>query len=222
MIHLVRPSLIAVVVGVAFLPFAPARADIVGTVWENAGDPEDATDFAGNTTGPSANFLSPAINYCSDPAVQLMCSPTSAYNVSGFLNFPAFTNPTPGFDPNANLDNTFIQLQGNLYLNAGDNNFLVLHDDGVSLTFNGGASGFSEPDPTSATYTPFTITAPAAGTYQFTLNYTECCGAPAVLQWTYPDGVPIGSVPEPGYVALIGAGFPALLFYHRRRQKRNA
>jgi len=51
----------------------------------------------------------------------------------------------------------------------------------------------------------------AAGLYSFTLNYCECCGAPAVLVTN------LGSVPEPGRLALLGSGLRGLAGVARRK-----
>jgi hypothetical protein len=199
------------IAGVFALTAAPAQADVMGTIWQNAGDSGNAGDFAGNTLGPHANFTSSGINYCTGPIAGC-----GAYTASAFLNFPTFTGATAGFDPTLDFNNSFIQLTGTIFLNAGGNPFNIGHDDGLTLTLDGGIGlVVNSPGPTSPTITPFTINAPSTGIYNFTLDYAECCGAPAELKWTYPSGAPVGA-PEPGYLELLGASLPALVFFARR------
>jgi hypothetical protein len=53
--------------------------------------------------------------------------------------------------------------------------------------------------------------------YDFQVQYTECCGPPAVLLFTINGAPP--PVPEPETYALMLAGVAALSFMTRRRRK---
>ena len=105
---------------------------------------------------------------------------------------------------------TLIRMTGSVTVNNGDQ-FTVTHDDGLTLIINGMDLGFS-PGPTSPTTSTQTWNGPS-GTFGFELVYGECCGAPAVLQ----TSLPLQGVPEPGTVALIGAGLLGLGVIGRRR-----
>jgi VPDSG-CTERM motif len=51
------------------------------------------------------------------------------------------------------------------------------------------------------------------------LDYNECCGPPAVLQWQYPAGGPItGNAPDGGCtLALLGLGLTGLAALRKRQ-----
>jgi PEP-CTERM motif len=199
-----------------------AKADpILGHVWEgipNAGDASDSNNRA--STLPNAMFTSTGVDYC---YLTTGC-PNSTYNVTGFLNNPAFTNPQNGFNPSANLNNTEVELTGQIYLNGSAETFGLGHDDGFTLLLSGGpgttvcsthsgAFCVDQRGPTAPTITNFTITATIPGLYNFTLDYAEGFGPPALLQWTYPTGAPVGSpVPEPGTLMLVATGLLCLSF----------
>jgi hypothetical protein len=184
-------------------------AQFTGTVWENTPDASNASDTANMAANlPSAQFVSTAIQFCSVPGGEPGCPATSAYNVSAFLNFPVFSNQVNAFDPNqdmgAGTGGTEVQLAGSIYLTAGDNNFMIGHDDGFTMQISGGPgtvtcstqSGLlcvNTPGTSAFASTPFTITATVAGIYNFTLNYSECCGPPAYLLFAYANGAPVGS-----------------------------
>jgi hypothetical protein len=205
-------------------------AQVSGTVWEGIPDAGNAGDPA-NMVGTlaKANFTSAGINYCSTFS-DATCT-SHAYDVSDFLNNPVFTGQANGFNPTAGLNNTEVQLTGSIFLNAGANSFGIGHDDGLTLAVGGGpgtvtcstqsgALCVNQPGATGPVVTPFTITASMAGTYNFTLNYAECCGPPAELQFQFASGAPVGgSVPEPSSIALFSTTVAAIgLFLRRRRQ----
>jgi hypothetical protein len=106
------------------------------------------------------------------------------------------------------LDNTYFLFTGSTYLKAGDNNFVVPHDDGLQLNIDGIGLVVDLPGPTGAVSTPFTVVAPAAGFYNFELSYGECCGGPAVLSFQVNGGP--GGVPEPATWAMMLVGFGGL------------
>jgi hypothetical protein len=124
-----------------------------------------------------------------------------------------------GFNPTDTANNTYYVFTGSIFLNAGVNDFTIEHDDGLTVSLDGGIGEvLDDPGPTAAVSTPFDITAPTAGVYKYTLDYDECCGPPAVLQFAYPSGVPVGSTPEPGTWALLGSGLLYLGTRARRRR----
>jgi hypothetical protein len=94
---------------------------------------------------------------------------------------------------------------------AGSNSFVVAHDDGVVLNIAGFGNVVNAPGPTAESVTPFNVFNPGpAANFAFTLNYTECCGPPAVLIWDI-NNVPVGT-PEPATWAMMGLGFAGLGF----------
>jgi hypothetical protein len=196
-------------------------ADIMGTVWTGTPDSSNSDDPANmSSTLPSAQFTAATINFDSN---------TTGYTVGQFLNSPTFTNEQNGFDPTVNADNIEVQLVGTFFLAAGANTFSVEHDDGLSLTINAGASTidastgnvnvFSDTGPSSAVLTHFMVDAGVAGNYTFTLDYAECCGAPAVLELSVLSGRS-ASAPEPGAVILLGTAGALLLSKPLLRKRR--
>jgi hypothetical protein len=198
----------------------PAHADITSaTVYTGIPNPGNAGDTA-NMAGtlPSANFsIGPlGIDFTSGP---------NPYTVQGFLNSPTFSNQVNGFNPASTADNIELVISGTIFLNAGANNFQVGHDDGVVLTMPGiGAGTFgnivNQPGPTGFVTTPFSVNNPgAAGDFAFTLDYSECCGAPADLLFAV-NNAPVGGggvTPEPSSFVLFGSGLLAAAGVVRRR-----
>ena len=181
-----------------------ATTTISGQIWQD--DTSDSADVNTATLSgdPNALFTVTAINFNSNGSTD--------YTPALFLGTSNFTNPLNSFSSTASLDNTHITLVGQIYLNAGANNFDITHDDGVNITLSGGIGNVVDsPGPTGAETTPFTITATSAGTYTYTVNYNECDGAPAVLDGTYTNGVPVGTVPVPSTGLLLGGGLLGLV-----------
>ena len=160
-------------------------AALSGSVWIN--QPVVAADATiANVTGlgiPDATFLPQPINYNSN---------IGGYTIGGFLNNPTFL--TGGGVAGNDMNNTAYLFTGTVGLLAGNNSFVVAHDDGLPLFIDGIGLVVDEPGPTSPVDTPFNVVAPTTGNYNFTLSYGECCGPPAELVWTISD---IRSVSEP-------------------------
>jgi hypothetical protein len=116
------------------------------------------------------------------------------------------------------LDNTAFLFTGSTYLNAGSNSFVVPHDDGLQLNFDGIGLVVDQPGPTGEVNTAFNVNAPSAGMYNFEMSYGECCGGPAVIRFTI-NGAPVtGGVPEPATWGLMLVGFGGLGAMMRRRR----
>lgn len=199
---------------------------ITVTVYQNIPDPGNAADSANwGSSIASAQFTSSAINFQANSNVPL----------ATFLNItPAdFTNQTNGFDPNASTYNNIeLIVTGQIFLNAGSNSFVIGHDDGIALSIPGIGSGtcFSvsdvitngcQPGPTSFSNSPFTVNnGGAAGNFNFTLYYTECCGPPADLLFQVNEQtIGGGQVPEPTSMMLLGSGLLGIATKLRKRRK---
>jgi hypothetical protein len=198
-------------------------ADIMGTVWTGTPDSSNTDEPANmGSTLPSAQFTTTTINFDSN---------STGYTVGQFLNSPTFTNPQNGFDPTVSAENIEVQLVGTIFLAAGTNTFTVKHDDGFSLSINSGASTidgatgdvnvFSDAGPSTAILTNFMVDAGVAGNYAFTVDFAECCGAPAVLQLNLLAGRS-ASAPEPSAVILLITAGALLLVMPMLRRRRQA
>ncbi len=183
----------AMTAGAALLVCGAASASpLNGYVYENDTSNSAATDFSGVT--PDATFTPTNINYTSG----------ALYTIGEFLGADAASLSTPiGGDT---LFDTHITITGTLGLQAGNNSFVLGHDDGVVLDVVGFGTVLNDPGPTSFNNTPFNVFNPGpAGNFGFTLNYNECCGAPADLLFTVNNVSP--GVPEPATWALMLTGF---------------
>jgi hypothetical protein len=196
---------------------------ITGEVWINQPGPSGNAQlgFGNPSSGsflgtPDATFNSGAFNYNSN---------VTDYKIGPFLNNPTFTNTSAAFNAaggaNADLNNTYFYFTGSITLNAGNNTFVVGHDDGLQLNIDGIGLVVNTPGPTSFTNTPFTVTAPTAGDYNIELSYGETFGPPAQLLWQV-NGVTITSspAPEPGTLTLASMGVVGLFGYGWRNRRK--
>jgi PEP-CTERM motif len=162
---------------------------------------------------PDATFTPGPINYDSN---------VGGYTVGGFLNHPTFSNQSAAFiaagGASAGLNNTVIFLTGTIGLNAGNNSFVVGHDDGLQLNIDGIGLVVNTPGPTAFTNTPFNVSAPATGNFNFELAYGECCGPPAELLLSINSVVIGNGVPEPGSLAVFGSALAGFGLIRRRRK----
>jgi PEP-CTERM motif len=205
---------ISLVPCMAVLLAAPlAHAQITGIVYQgipDASNAGDAANMAGTLANASFTVGAGGIDFLSPPA---------AYTTSAFLNNPTFTSPANGFNANGTVDNNEVVLTGTLFLNAGNNSFLVGHDDGVVLNIAGFGTVVNAPGPTSFSTSPFTVdNTGAAGNFNFTLDYAECCGPPADLEFQVNNSTIGGTTtPEPSSFVLFGSGLLAAVGMVRRR-----
>jgi len=192
-----------------------SQAQVTGKIWEN--DPSTSADVVPSGT-PNMTFTSS----------QILWESGSAYTISEFMNFSptttTFGNIQSGSSPSDSLGagtgSTFFQLTGTIHLASGTNNFQVGHDDGLNISVAGIGTVLDQPGSTAFVLTPFTITAPSAGNYTFTVDYIECCSPPADLEWAYPNGTVVTGAPDGGMtVGLLGAGLAALGVFARRIRK---
>jgi len=202
-------SIRVLLTGAAVLTAATAAQAQSVSVW--TGQPT----AAGNATIAQAGTLGPANLTTTVSGINFTDAPgnnSDATTVGQFLGNPALSSAT--------LDNSYFLFTGDIFLNAGANLFSIAHDDGVQISLDGGASFvLDDPGPTPPTSSPFTIIAPSAGTYHYTLSYGECCGGPAVLQWLFSTGQPVGSLPEPATWAMMLLGFGGIGLAMRGRRR---
>ena len=128
-----------------------------------------------------------------------------------------------GFIAALALNNVHIQITGTIGLLSGNNSFVLGHDDGARLVITGIGNVLDVPGPTSYVTTPFNVNNPgAAGNFAFVLDYNECCGPPAELEFAVNNVIVTSGVPEPSTWAMMIIGFAGLGymgFRHSRKEK---
>ncbi len=194
----------ALAVGVSLAAMNGASAGpLTGELWlvtdAQAGDAGTVPSGA-----PDATFVPGPIDYESE---------VGGYTIGGFLNNTTFSNESANFISNggtgASADDIFLRITGTIGLQAGDNSFVLGHDDGAVLNIAGFGNVVDAPGPTSLDETSFTVhNGGAAGNFNFVLTYAECCGAPSDLVFAVNDvTIGGGGAPEPSEWAMLLAGF---------------
>ena len=202
----IRTSMSALILSLGLASAANA-AITVGIYYNQPGAAANATIAQASTLVANATTTVNAINFTDAPG-----NDSTTFTIGAFLNNPAGLAATTATHT---LNNTYFLFTGSTYLTAGNNSFIVPHDDGLQLSIQGIGLVVNQPGPTSPVNTPFNVNAPAAGLYNFTLAYGETAGGPAVLRFDV-NGSPAG-VPEPATWALLMTGFGIVGVAMRRR-----
>jgi PEP-CTERM motif len=202
---------VATLATVAMFSSSPSQAQVTGTIWLG-----DFSDNAGactvcNGANPlQANFTVGA------GGINFQINNSDVNTVSQFLNGATLSDPSIANDV---MDNSHVRLTGTIGLLSGMNSFVVGHDDGVVLSIATFGTVVNAPGPTSFSTSPFTVNNPgAAGNFAFTLDYNECCGGPADLEFAI-NNVVVG-VPEPATWGMMLLGFAGLGFAFRQSRRR--
>lgn len=199
-----------------------ARADsfsVNGSVWE--GGASSSVPAAGSpiySTTPTATFTvsNTAANNLFNFDSRVGSNNAANYSLSSFLTSggDALVYATGSSHGSDGIDNDLFQFTGSTTLTNGT--YTVEHDDGFLLYLNG-ALVLNQGGPTAPTPFNFTVCASGcnavAGTYNFTLDYAEVFGPPAVLE----TSLPLTSTPEPSSFILLGSGLLAAAGVVRRR-----
>jgi len=210
-----RKLLLGLAASTALLAAGAANAAVTVAIYHTDAN---AAAAAGNATiAQAAGMTADATGIAVGP-IDFTDAPgndSNSFTVGDFLNNPAGLNATVAA---YTLNNTYFLFTGTLFLNAGDNAFVIPHDDGLQLNIDGIGLVVDQPGPTSPVDTPFNVIAPHAGTFTFQLAYGEVFGGPAVLGFEINDNPVGGGVPEPATWAMMLVGFGGLGAMIRRRR----
>jgi hypothetical protein len=222
--RLTRPTYYSLIVAalLAINCAGQAKADALGELWQNVGAASAALISNQPATPPDAEFLTPAINYNSN---------ITGYTAATFFLNPTFFNTSANFNadtgfygPDGSMNNAYVLFTGETPLTAGDNTFVMSHDDGFelsipSLSFDYISLGVA----CCSGFDTFTVNAPTAGDYSFVLSYGEAYGAPASLAFAIDDTIVSGtSTPEPATFWMFGSVCIIALLIRRRATRRQA
>ena len=183
-----------------------AQAQVSGSGWTG-----QSLSLVIPGTTPNVTFTSPGINFNS--------AVSTYYTIGSWLNTGGATGVSysGGAASGDSIDNMIFRLTGSVYLTAGANTLDIGHDDGVIVSITGIGTVLNVPGPTAYVLSPYTFTAPSTGVYNFEVDYQEVQGPPAVLVMQYPNGEPVGRVPDGGCtVGLLGLGLTGLAALRKR------
>jgi hypothetical protein len=185
-----------------------AQASITAMVWV------DEPGVAGNATFANVAGLGAPDATTTLPQLDFSTGNSAATTIDEFLG-----SSIGGAIGGHTLNNSVFDFTGSLFLNAGNNSFVVPHDDGLQLSIDGIGLVVDQPGPTSPVDTPFNVNAPTAGTYNFHMVYGECCAGPAVIAFQVNDAPVTGGVPEPATWAMMIFGMAGVGLVMRRRRR---
>jgi hypothetical protein len=209
-----RKLLLGLAASTALMVAGAANASINVSLWVDQG-PGSAHDPAENATLALVNTatLGAASATLTLPSLNFSTGNSDGTTIDQFLG-----SSIGGAVGGHALNNTVFLFTGSTFLNAGNNSFVVPHDDGLQLNFDGIGLVVNAPGPTGEVDTPFNVNVATAGMYNFEMSYGECCGGPAVIRFDI-NGAPVtGGVPEPATWGLMLVGFGGLGAMMRRRR----
>ncbi len=202
-----RKLILGVAAAAALFTAGAAQASINVSLWL------DQPGFATNATIAGAGLLGAPDATLTLPLLNFSTGNSDVTTIDEFLG-----SSIGGAVGGHVLDNTAFLFTGSLFLNVGNNAFVVPHDDGLQLFIDGIGLVVDEPGPTGEVDTPFNVTGDGF-THNFTMSYGECCGGPAVIRFIVNDApVTGGGVPEPATWSLMIMGFGTAGAMLRRRR----